>query len=124
MRPQSSRLAVQLHNRKHPIPVGVYVVLAGIVLVVLAFALLANDENSEAGQVREDTRRDRERAKDFLDRSNRKESLMKRLDEEKIPYYQCDACAGTGVAGKGMKTREIVECSPCNGSGIRSGYKK
>jgi hypothetical protein len=44
---QPSRLAVQLHNRKHSVPGGVYVLIAAIILLGLVVVWHHNQEPSE-----------------------------------------------------------------------------
>jgi hypothetical protein len=52
------RLAVQLHNRKHPIPTGVYLLVVVVALVALVFVWQHNMEPSEeAKRQREDSER-------------------------------------------------------------------
>lgn len=62
MPPNPSRLAVQLHNRKHPIPAGVWVVLFLVFLIIAGFYVASRptDQSREAERLREDLRRQRQ----------------------------------------------------------------
>lgn len=53
------RLAVVLHNRKHPFPIGV-LVLIGIVVLLGVVAFINSRENPEVKALREELRRDAE----------------------------------------------------------------
>lgn len=138
-RSSARRLAVQLHNRKHPIPPGVYALLALIVVVVGTTIWMANQEPSqEIQQLRDGITDDIKRSKEFQERSDREmreakekadrdyEAALDSIVEESQQYREerfqkskltlCDRCAGEG---KIVVESRIVKCPQCRGTGDR-----
>lgn len=131
------RLAVQLHNRKHPAPTGVYLVL-GLVALTAGIAIwMANHQPSKESQdLRKEiqaSQRETQQAIDGFERvrqlsdaaSKKLEAQLAKFQASGTKWEDCEECHGNGYVtirtvkeDKSGYGENHFECKRCAGSGI------
>jgi len=104
--PSARRLAVALHNRKHPIPTGVYVVLGILVLGGALILYASTRQNPETTQLRQELQRTHQELRQDIQIS----------EWEQANPGSCGECFGTG---KIRLESSRISCPRCQGTGKR-----